>query len=201
MPFELLPTQVPGGFETAEFLLRPIRADDAALDHAAVMESRELLRIWEQSTWPEDDFTVAANREDLEMLEDRHARGVAFAFTVMTPDESECLGCVYFMAADAGMYAGADIVSLADRDWSELDAAVYFWVRQSHLADGLDRALLDALRTWIATAWPLEAHVFVTNRDFTQQVEMLDAAGLERVFEVTEADKPTPYIAFEDPRA
>jgi hypothetical protein len=48
--------QVPAGLRTAEFVLRPIVADDAEKDHAAVMETREDLRLWEQSTWPEEDF-------------------------------------------------------------------------------------------------------------------------------------------------
>ena len=48
-----------------EFILRPITAADARFDCEAVMDSREYLRQWEQSTWPEDDFTVADNQSDL----------------------------------------------------------------------------------------------------------------------------------------
>jgi hypothetical protein len=62
---------VPAGLSTEQFVLRPITADDAELDHGAVMETREHLRSWEQSTWPEDDFTVEANRKDLADLEQR----------------------------------------------------------------------------------------------------------------------------------
>ena len=40
-------------------------AADADMDYAAVMEGREYRRTWDQSTWPADDFTVAANRKDL----------------------------------------------------------------------------------------------------------------------------------------
>ncbi|MDF2510059.1 MAG: hypothetical protein K0Q52_3918, partial [Microbacterium sp.] len=43
---------VPAGLRTSEFVLRPITADDAERDHAAVMETRDDLRLWEQSTWP-----------------------------------------------------------------------------------------------------------------------------------------------------
>ncbi|HEU4849283.1 MAG TPA: hypothetical protein VFS93_02625 [Terrimesophilobacter sp.] len=76
---------VPPGPRTDEFVLRPIVADDAELDHAAVMETREYLRLWEQSTWPEDDFTVEANRKDLVGLEQRHAAHRAFTYTVLEP--------------------------------------------------------------------------------------------------------------------
>src|SRR5215218_4357264 len=80
---------------TDEFLLRPIRESDAELDYDAVMESREFLRLWEQSTWPEDDFTVEANRADMAKLERRHAEGESFTYTVMNLEETRCLGCVY----------------------------------------------------------------------------------------------------------
>ena len=80
------------GLTTDDLVLRPIVAADAELDYAAVMESREHLRKWEQTSWPADDFTVTANREDLENLERRHASREAFTYTVMNPAETECLG-------------------------------------------------------------------------------------------------------------
>jgi RimJ/RimL family protein N-acetyltransferase len=86
---------VPAELRTDEFVLRPIRATDAELDYRAVMETREYLRLWEQSTWPADDFTVDANREDLVGLEERHDAHRAFTYTVLDPDGVECLGCVY----------------------------------------------------------------------------------------------------------
>lgn len=73
------------------------------------MESREYLRTWEQTGWPEDGFAVAANREDLEKLERRHADREAFTYTVMNLAETECLGCVYLMPTNARMFAGAHI--------------------------------------------------------------------------------------------
>lgn len=50
---------------TDEFLLRPLRETDAGLDYDALMASRELLRLWESSTWLADDFSLEANRADL----------------------------------------------------------------------------------------------------------------------------------------
>ena len=74
---------VPARLETDEFVLRPIRAADAACDHAAVMETLHDLRVWEQSGWPEESFSVEANRKDLVDLEQRHAERRAFTYTVM----------------------------------------------------------------------------------------------------------------------
>ena len=97
----------PAELRTTDFVLRPIVADDAEMDHAAVMETREHLRLWEQSTWPEDDFTVQANREDLVDLEQHHAEHRAFTYTVLDPHGTECLGCVYVFPTSASFLVKA----------------------------------------------------------------------------------------------
>ncbi len=160
------------------------------------MESRDFLRVWEQSTWPEDDFTVEDNRKDMVTLEGRHERGEAFTYTVLSPDETECLGCVYVIAPNARMYADARITPLGDESWADYDGAVYFWVRRSHLAGGTDLALLEALRTWFAGDWSLERVLFVTNEDFTQQVDLIEGTDLTARFRIEEAGKPSPYLAY-----
>jgi len=49
MPFITMDIDAPDGLTTDDFILRPIVAADAGLDYAAVMESREHLRTWEQT--------------------------------------------------------------------------------------------------------------------------------------------------------
>lgn len=93
----LAPTDVPGRLVTDEFVVRPILASDVAGDYDAVMESREFLRPWEQTGWPADDFTLEDDLADVAMLQERHDARRAFTYTVVTPDESECLGCVYIL--------------------------------------------------------------------------------------------------------
>lgn len=191
MPFTV---DAPARLAAPDFLLRPITAQDAAADHEAVMESRDVLRVWEQSSWPADDFTVEANRQDLRALEERHSQGRAFTYTVLDPTGTTCLGCVYLMPPDAQMYDGARIVPLADLGWQEVDAAVYFWVRTSRT--GIERALLDAVRSWLARDWDLRRWVVVTHEDLAGQVALLATAGLERTFLVEEAGKPGRYVAY-----
>ena len=197
MTFENLGRTIPHGLTTDVFTLRPIVADDAELDYAAVMESREYLRTWEQSTWPADDFTVGANRKDLEGLEQRHADGRAFTYTVLNPTGTECLGCVYLMPTDAKMFLGAGITPVGHRRWDEFQAAVYFWVRRSHVASHTDRVVLDTLRTWLAQEWHFDGHLFVTNEQFTRQVELFRHTDLQLRFEVKEVGKPGRYLAYE----
>lgn len=197
MLFKNMESDAPEGLTTQDFILRPIVAADAEMDYAAVMESREYLRTWEQSSWPADDFTVAANRKDLELLERRHGDREAFTYTVMDPAGTECLGCVYIMPPDARSFAKARITPVDDRRWEDYDAAVYFWVRRSRLATQTDRMLLDALRAWLAQDWSLGEHLFVTNEQFAQQVAMFELANLQLRFTIEEPNKPGRYLAYE----
>lgn len=186
----------PAGLQTREFVLRALLASDAELDYDAVMESRELLRKWEQSTWPEEDFTIEANGQDLLKAQRRHADGDAFTYTVMNLDESECLGCVYVLAPDAKMFKGAQVAAIGDYQWSDCDAAVFFWVRTSRLPEGLDRTLLDALIAWFEGEWSFKAPVIVTSEHFDQQVAMIEGTHLRRRFEVKVPGAPGKYLAY-----
>jgi hypothetical protein len=188
--------RAPEELRTDEFLLRPIRASDAELDHEAVMESREFLRTWEQSSWPEDDFTVDANRDDLVGLERRHAAGESYTYTVMDPTETRCLGCVYVFPTDARVFSEARISEVEGARWSQYAAAVYFWVRASRLADGLDRRLLAALRPWLENDWRLAGHLIVTTEQFEQQVATIEDADLQLMFRLEQPNAPGRSLAY-----
>ena len=189
---------VPHGMVTDAFLLRPITAADAPADHEAIMETRDELRVWEQSAWPEDDFTVAANREDLAGLEQRHRERRAFTYTVRDASDERCIGCVYVFPTTAAFLARSAVAALGDDRWEDVGAVVYFWLRRS--ARELEEPLLDALRSWFAEAWRREPTVFVANERFTRQVDLLSGSGLTRAFEVREPGKPGAYLGFVDGR-
>ncbi len=71
-------------------------------------------------------------------------RRTSFAFTVMSLDESRCLGCVYIYPSDDPAY----------------DAEAYYWARQSELAGGLEDRLGKAFRDWLARDWPFKRVAF-----------------------------------------
>src|SRR3954468_17645205 len=152
---------VPQSLGTDALVLRLITAADAESDYAAVMESRDYLRLWEQSTWPEDDFTLAANRADLEKLGRWNAEHMAFTYTVLDTTGTECLGCVYIFPTNASMFQKATVTAVGPIQWSEVEAAVYFWVRKSQLAAQKDEILLGTLQPWLEREWGLSGHVFV----------------------------------------
>jgi len=188
--------RVPAGLTTAEFVLRPIVAGDAANDHAALMETRDELRLWEQSSWPEDDFTVEANRDDLAGLEARHNDRRALTYTVLDPAGGECLGCVYVFPTGASFLEKATVTPVGDDAWAEVDLVVYFWVRRSRMATAMDERLLAALRAWFADEWDAEKVVFVVSELFAQQVELIRRTDLALQFELVEPQKPGRFLVF-----
>jgi hypothetical protein len=196
VPFTDSTEPVPAELKTEEFALRPIVAGDAELDYAAVMETREYLRLWRQSTWPEDDFTVAANRKDLIDLEQRHAAQRAYTYTVLDPAGTSCLGCVYVFPTSATFLAKSTVTPVGDDEWADVDAVIFFWSRRSQLASGMDERLLAALRAWFKDEWQLEKTVYVTSEQFTQQVDLLDRTDLSLKFELLEPGQPRKRLVF-----
>jgi hypothetical protein len=200
VPFADSTEPTPPELKTEEFALRPIVVDDAEMDYAAVMETREHLRLWRQSTWPEDDFTVEANRQDLIDLEERHAAHRAFTYTVLSPDGTRCLGCVYVFPTDATFLARSTVVPVGEDTWAEVEVVVFFWVRLSQMGLGMDMRLLSALRAWFKEDWKLEKTVFVTSEPFTQQVDLLDRTDLQLMFELLEPGTPGRRLVFGERR-
>lgn len=186
----------PAGFHSEVFVVRPVVAADVHLDYEAIMASRENLRLWEQGTWPEDDFTVEDNLKDLIKMEDRHNEGYAFGYTVMTPDETQCLGCIYVMPPEAKMYHDAEVTAVGDLQWADVDATVYFWVRTSRLAEGLDRTLLDAMCQWFDEDWGFARYVVATSAPFLQQVTMIEATDRKLQFTIALPDQAAPTRAY-----
>ena len=191
--------RAPGELRTDEFVLRPLRASDAALDHEAVMETKDSLRVWEQSGWPADDFTVEANREDLARLEARHDAGESFTYTLFDPDGVQCLGCVYIFPTSASLFSKAEIRPLGDAQWEDFDLVVYFWVRRSRWESALDERLVSSLEAWLRDEWRTDRALIHTSELFDRQVKLLAASGRVRLFELRYEEKPGKELAYAMP--
>jgi len=130
--------EVPPLLETDLFRLRMLSIDDVEKDYEAVIESRELLHTMFGGPWPRSDFTIEENLTDLERHQQEFLDHKAFAYTVISLDESRVLGCVYINPSKV----------------TDLDAVVFIWVRQTEYEKGLDEVLFNAVRDWISTNWP-----------------------------------------------
>jgi len=138
MPFVPADFEVPATLETAEFRLRMLTVNDVVKDYDAVMTSIEHCKtVWPGSKWPEG-LTLEQNLIDLGWHQKEFQTRRSFAYTVVRPDESRILGCVYIVPSRKRGH----------------DAEVYLWARQSELAGGLEDRLYTAVKNWIAAEWP-----------------------------------------------
>lgn len=175
--FVLLPE-----LRTECFVLRPITVADSERDYEAVMESREYLRKWEQSTWPEDDFTVEDNRGDLIDLATWNADRRACSYTVLDWSESMCLGCLYIFPTDAKFLLESVITPVGGDEWIDFDAGVYDWVRKSQMDAGKDAEFFSLLRNWLAGEWGFDKYLFATNEQFVEQEKLFRRSDMSLRF-------------------
>ncbi len=138
-PFVPSDFKVPEKLETEKFRLRMLTVNDVVKDYDAVMTSVARLKkvFGRNRNWP-TDLTFEQDLIDLGWHQREFQRRTSFAYTVMSPTESQCIGCVYINPTRKRGY----------------DAAVYLWVRDSEFEKGLDPILFDAVKEWIANDWP-----------------------------------------------
>ena len=144
IPFVPRDFKIPQRLETDEFRLRMLSVNDVVKDYDAVMSSVEHCKtVWPGGKWPEG-LTLEQNLIDLGWHQKEFQTRRSFAFTVVRPDESRVLGCVYIVPTRKSGH----------------DAEVYLWARESELASGLEARLQVAVREWLASTWPFKSPAF-----------------------------------------
>jgi hypothetical protein len=139
-PFVPLEFTVPSGLATPLFTLEPLGPEHNEPDYAAWSSSKEHIHGtpgWEDSSWP-DNRTRDDNLGDLERHADDFANRTGFTYTVIEPDSSDVVGCVYIYPHRVDTH----------------DAKVLSWVRASRAE--LDFPLWQAVTDWLASDWPFE---------------------------------------------
>ena len=121
--------------------MRPITAEDARNDHAAVMANLEhlqeqFLEVWD---WPKADLTLEQNVADLTRLESDFARRSSFTFTVVNHDDTTVVGCIYIVPSQNPAF----------------DAEVTLWASRARgVPEDLDATLYDGVKRWMEESWP-----------------------------------------------
>ena len=145
--------EVPEKLEHTKFLARKLTARDVYLDYFAVMSSIDIIRSTRGGSWPTKELTFEDDLIDLAWHQREFEHKSSFAYTVMTPDETECVGCFYLYPI--GMRGEAP-------EGSDVD--VSFWVTQKAYDNGLYVELYKALDEWLRTKWPFKL-VHYSNRE------------------------------------
>jgi hypothetical protein len=134
----------PASLETQDFRLRMLSVDDVEKDYEAVMETQERFHSLGLS-WPREGFTIEENLADLEQHQQEFLDRKAFAYTVVSLDESRVLGCLYINPSES----------------ANADASVYMWVRESEYDKGLDAFLFQTVKDWLDSSWPFTAVIYL----------------------------------------
>ncbi len=134
---------LPLRLEHPQFHLRPLCIRDVVKDYDAVMSSVEHLHTQIppevfHGVWPDPAMTIEDDLADLGWHQVEFKNRTSFTYTVMKPDESQCLGCVYIFPPR----------------FTDAEAEVFLWVRKSELETELDSILFSAVQNWLKTAWP-----------------------------------------------
>ncbi len=139
-PFVPADFVVPLRLELPQFVIRPLLITDVVKDYDAVMTSEQHLQgvFGPRSKWP-TGLTFEDDLIDLGWHHKEFRIRRSFAYTVMSLDESICLGCLYIEPTKREGY----------------DAEAFCWIRASHAAE-LDALLFETLKAWLAAVWPFE---------------------------------------------
>lgn len=132
--------EVPDSLETNEYRLRMLTIHDVVKDYDAVMSSVETIKTTRrESDWP-DGLTIEDNLIDLGWHHREFLTRRSFAYTVVTLDELQIIGCVY-------IYPTRKVGH---------DAEIYSWARASKLGSKSDTALYKVVKAWVERDWPFK---------------------------------------------
>ena len=181
----------PGGRSTARWYGGPVpqlhQANDlvfvrltaahAELDHAALLGSMDYLRMWSDSAWPADDFTVEENRAELSWHDEEHDARVAFTYSVQNAEQNRALGCLYLRPL-RDMLLTRGVEPPAWPSWPGGDTpCARGWLRRDEPAAVERRFLGEALRWLSGPAWAFRSLWWVAAGTDARQLELLDKLG------------------------
>ncbi|MBE2224265.1 MAG: hypothetical protein IAF02_22185 [Anaerolineae bacterium] len=202
MPFYPENKQVPESLQTDAFVICPLTPAHVALDYAALMSSKEMLRLWSGSPWPSDDFTLAENLEDLKWHWDEHQKRIAFTFTVLNPAEDTCLGCIYIKPFTEILADNPEWETAVKTDTSTGSVTVLTAV-PSHSAlvrfwtiENLDKTLLILLQKWFTTEWAFSEIYWHTPANNHQQIKLFHTTGLQNLGSIQMPTRGGGHIIF-----
>ena len=135
---------VPEEFKDSEFTLKPLTIRDVIKDYDAVMSSVGHLKgLMDDSGWP-DRLTIEENLIDLGWHQREFTERHSFAYTVLSPNNHECIGCCYIYPSEK----------------KEFEVQAFYWIRQDMLSDGLEKRLGEVFKEWLRKEWPFKSIEF-----------------------------------------
>lgn len=144
-------------------------------DYVAVMNNREMLRIWSQSNWPEDDFTPQVNKAELGQHVEDNVNHTAYGYMLYSPDRSKCFGSLYVnpLTSVAGNYhASASEADLLHSNQARIDC----WIIED--ASDLEKEIIASMIQWFKETWKINV-LFSARVGLDKRISIYQNLGLE----------------------
>lgn len=121
------------------FFMEPLAPKHNDLDFEAWQSSVDDLQgiFGPGHEWPQAAYTKTQNLVDLERHYREFEAGEAYAYSILSPDQNLCIGCVYIQPSPSNRY----------------DTHVDYWFRNSH--KHLETDFQVWLKNWLASEWAL----------------------------------------------
>ena len=145
--------KVPEKLKTPNFIIRKLCFRDVDLDYKAVMSSVDIIHRTRGGSWPNSDLSFEDDQIDLGWHQREFENKTSFAYTVMSPDEKECIGCLYLYPPN-----------YRDDSSGDAEVDVSFWVTQKAYDEGLYSTLYKTLDDWLKSTLPFKKIAY-TNKE------------------------------------
>jgi hypothetical protein len=171
--------EVPIRLETTDFVVHRQRISDNELDFDAVITSKKLLREWSDSEWPEDDFTLEQNAQDIAEHIADHEQNSDYGFSIFSPNEGRLLGSLYLNAVGPLLENyPTDPKTLARL--LEFDVRVEYWLR-SGVSPEFEMQFVKAMIGWFEDASWFKRPVFGTRKDMISRRSLYAKLGMTEI--------------------
>lgn len=164
----------------------PTDIEFAVSDHEAVMASKEELRLWSDSDWPTEDFTIEENREDLKFHVKDNEDHCAYGFMLYDADQKTCYGSLYVnpIIADSFKNNKAEL--------ELFDARINCWIR-TDLDEKLKVAIVKELIVWLNSEWLIQ-WAFAARPTLPQYQNLFSKCDLKRTLTLVYKDDNELYL-------
>lgn len=158
------------------FIIFPTDAGYFESDHTAVMKSKKILRIWSQSDWPEDDFSLEQNKEDLGHHVEDNVNHTAYGYMIYSIDRKVCYGSLYVNPI-LPVLENYMVDSAEENLIRSKDARIDYWVVEGE--PQLEKQITEALQKWFSDEWKINA-AFSARVGMDQRIKIYQELGIKK---------------------
>ena len=132
---------------TPDFVIVNLTPLDTERDYKTFIANKDAIKAQRGGTWPDGTETLEEDRVDLSWHQREFELGTSFAYQVISPDEQEMYGCVYFYPPKHPNNGAAQY------EPEDIDVSVNLWTTESAYSAGIYDKLYRFTEQWLKE-WP-----------------------------------------------